>query len=217
MPSAPEAAIGADNDDLIDIRELLRVLWRRRAVIIGTALFLCLFAVVILVQLTPRYTATSLLSLQTRSEAVVDIQAVISGLSTDASVIRTELDILASRRLLGQLVDRLNLEQDPEFNPALRDETSVLQFLDPRTYLSSDWLLSLGLQEPTELISEDERQAREKAQVVGNLGKALSVSNPQRSYTKEGRAPGQHSGRDLPQRSARSQVRGHRARDRLAE
>ncbi|WPL11517.1 GumC family protein [Thiorhodovibrio litoralis] len=181
-PPAYQAPPGADAD-LIDIRELLSVLWRRRAVIIGTVFFLCLMAVIILVQLTPRYTASALLTLQTRSEAVVDIQAVMSGLSADASVIRTELDIISSRRLVGQLVDKLDLVKDPEFNPSLRADTSLLQYLDPRTYLSSDWLLALGLGGETEPLTEEERRERERARVIGNVTGALSVSNPTLSYT----------------------------------
>ncbi|MEA3641100.1 MAG: polysaccharide biosynthesis tyrosine autokinase [Lamprobacter sp.] len=181
---APYAAAHPGNDaDLIDIRELFSVLWRRRAVILGTAAFLCLLALMVLLQLTPRYTAATLLTLQTRSEAVVDIQAVMSGLSADASVIQTELDIIASRNLIGQLVDRLKLIEDPEFNPALRSESSVLQFLDPRTYLSEDWLMALGLKRSAEPMSEEERQAREKANVVDNVKSALSASNPKLSYT----------------------------------
>lgn len=180
MDTAPANPAGAE---LIDIRELLSVLWRRRVVILGTAMFLCLLAFMVLVQLTPRYTASALLSLQTRSESVVDIQAVISGLSSDASAIRTELDIISSRRLVGQLVDRLNLINNPEFNAALRDDRSILQFLDPRTYLSSDWLIALGLKRPTEPLSEDERLARERASVVNAVSSALTVTNPKLSYS----------------------------------
>lgn len=184
-PSLPaaEIAAGSGGSDLVDIRELLSVLWRRRAVILGTALFLCVLALVVLLQLTPRYTASVLLTLETRNEAVIDIQAVMSGLSADASVIQTELDIISSRRLLGKLVDHLKLLQDPEFNPALRDDTSVLQVLDPRTYLSADWLMALGLHESAEPISEEDRLAQERARVIDNLRQALSVSNPGLSYT----------------------------------
>lgn len=181
-PPPPGWAAGGDAD-LIDIRELLSVLWRRRAVILGTAIFLCLLALVVLIQLTPRYTASALLTLQTRNEAVVDIQAVMSGLSADASVIRTELDILSSRRLIGQLVDDLQLIKDKEFNPALREDSSVLALLDPRTYLSSDWLIALGLDTAHAPMTEAERLDRERATVIDQVTKALSVSNPKLSYT----------------------------------
>ncbi len=183
-PGVTEAGYLESNEDLIDIRELLRTLWRRKTVIIGTALFITCLAVVLTLQLTPRYTASALLTLQTRQEAVVDIQAVMSGLSTDASVIRTELDIIASRRLIGKLVDKLKLTQDPEFNSALREPNPIRTALNPKTYLSKDWLMALGLASgDEETLTEVERQSRERAAVINAVTEALSVSNPKLSYT----------------------------------
>lgn len=181
-PYAPPVV--ADDGDLIDIKELLRTLWRRRSVILGTLLFLVSLALLVLFQLTPRYTASTLLTLQTRNEAVVDIQAVMSGLSADASVIRTELDIISSRRLVGKLVDRLQLTRDPEFNGALREQNALKLALDPRTYLSPEWLMALGLltQDP-ETLSAEERATQEQAATVDAVTSALSVSNPKLSYT----------------------------------
>lgn len=173
-----------DDEDIIDIKELFRTLWRRRSVIIGTVLFICSLAIVIVFQLTPKYTASSLLTLQTRQEAVVDIQAVMSGLSTDASVIRTELDVISSRRLVGKLVDKLNLTQDPEFNGSLREQSPFALALDPRTYLSPEWLIALGLDtEDESALPESERKAIEFARVVDAVTGALSVTNPKLSYT----------------------------------
>ncbi|MFD2113003.1 GumC family protein [Thiorhodococcus fuscus] len=173
-----------DDADLIDIKELLRTLWRRRMVILGSVLFITSLALLIVFQLTPRYTASALLTLQTRQEAVVDIQAVMSGLSTDASVIRTELDVISSRRLIGKLVDTLKLTKDPEFNGALREPNPFTQALNPKTYLSHDWLLALGLASvDEETLSEEERQAMEQAKVVDAVTEALNVSNPKLSYT----------------------------------
>lgn len=179
VPTNPQPA-----SDLIDIRELFRTIWRRRAVILGTTLFVTSLALLVTLQLTPRYTASALLTLQTRKEAVVDIQAVMSGLSTDASVIRTELDILSSRRLIGKLVDKLRLTQDPEFNGALKEPSALALALSPRTYLSPDWLMALGLTSGDEEgLSEGERRSREHASVVNAVTAALSATNPQMSYT----------------------------------
>lgn len=173
--------------DVIGIKDLLRTLWRRRIVIIGTSLFVTSLAVLYTSQVTPRYTASSLLTLQTRREAVVDIQAVMSGLTTDNSaVILTELDVLSSRRLIGKLVDKLQLTKDPEFNHALgaKKPSALALALNPKTYISPDWLMALGLTSGDEdSLTEDERHSRERAAVVNNVTNALSVSNPSISYT----------------------------------
>lgn len=184
IPAGPNITLNsAKEDEGIDLRALLSVLWRRRYVILGTALFIYLLAFIYQIQLTPRYTASTLLTLQFRSEAVVDIQAVISGLSANESVIQTEIEVISSRRLISQLVDRLNLTRDPEFNPALRDDSSLLRLLDPRTYLSSDWLIAMGLEEPPEPLSEAEREQRQRAGVIGRVSSALRVSSPPMVYT----------------------------------
>ena len=173
--------------DIIDVKELLRTLWRRRTVIIGTTLFVTSLAVLYTSQVTPRYTASALLTLQTRHEAVVDIQAVMSGLMMDnTAVILTELDLLSSRRLIGKLVDKLQLANDPEFNGALGDKkpSALAIALDPKTYIPPDWLMALGLSSGDEdTMTEEERRSRERASVVNAVTAALSATNPELSYT----------------------------------
>ena len=73
--------------DLIDIRALLGTLWRRKWVVVLTVLFCIGLAVAVLQQITPKYTATALVMLNTRETKVVDIESVLSGLpaNTDAA------------------------------------------------------------------------------------------------------------------------------------
>ena len=94
-----------EDDDVIDIRALLTTLWRRKWVIVNTTIFLVVISLIIVVQLTPRYTAESLLAIESRKNSVVDLEAVMSGLGTDVAAIKTEIDVLQSRRLGGKLVD----------------------------------------------------------------------------------------------------------------
>lgn len=172
------------DDDVIDIKALLRTVWRRRGVILGSIVLLCGLAVLWLVQITPRYTSTALMTIDPRTESVVDIEAVVSGLSPDTSVINTELDVLSSRRLVGKLVDTEGLLTDPEFNSALEPENPLTRLLDPETYLSPEWLAALGLRTgEEETLSEAERREQERARVVDAVTEALRVSNPGLSYT----------------------------------
>ncbi|WP_246152143.1 GumC family protein [Roseospira navarrensis] len=178
------AARQARTDDALDLMAILRMLWRRRAIILGTIVVFMVLATLMLVQVSPRYTATALLTLEARQESVIDIEAVMSGLSPDASVINTELDVLQSGRLLGKLVDARNLTDDPEFNSALRPPNPIVQYLDPRTYIPPEWLTALGLSpEAGPVLSEAEQRARQRNRVIDAVGAALSVSNPDRSYT----------------------------------
>ncbi|WP_262693200.1 GumC family protein [Kordiimonas aquimaris] len=174
-------AMAPDEDGMIDLRALMLVLLRRKWIIINTLLFCSVFSLLILFQLTPRYTASAMLALETRQNQVVDVQSVLSGAGTDVAAIKTEIDVMTSRRLVGKAVDTLGLVRDPEFNSVLNPERGLLSYLNPVTYLPESWQRSiLG---DVEQINEAERISTERARVIDAVTSRLSVSNPARSYT----------------------------------
>lgn len=173
--------VALDQDE-IDIRALLLVVWRRRWVILNTAVFLVVLSAIVVFQLTPRYTAQAMLAIESRQNSVVDLEAVMSGLGTDQAAIKTEIDVLKSRRLIGKLVDQRGLVNDPEFNGALVDTRSLLSYLNPLSYLSESWKSAiLGTEEDTR--TREERDASTRARVIDSVSSKLSISNPPRSYT----------------------------------
>ncbi len=116
QPVAPPA------DDEIDLGALFGTLWRGK-------LWIALCGLIALVAggyyayglATPVYTTTASVALESRQEQIVDIESVMSGLSGDQVTINTEVEVLRSRRLIGKVVDDLNLVADPEFNATLRE------------------------------------------------------------------------------------------------
>jgi len=178
----PQNTNPVEEDDVIDIRALLMVLWRRKWVIVNTTVFLTVLALIIVVQLTPRYTAESLLAIESRKNSVVDLEAVMSGLGTDVAAIKTEIDVLQSRRLVGKLVDKLNLTRDVEFNDELNTKKGLLSILNPFSYLPEPWQNAiLGRKEDTR--TEAEIADATRAKVVDSVLSKLSISNPARSYS----------------------------------
>ena len=113
---------------VVDIHALIATFRRRLKLFVGIAILVIVAAIVVTAQSVPLYTATSSLMIDTRTENVVDTQAVLSGLSTDAGVVDTEVEILKSRHLAERVVDALKLTEDPEFNEALR-KPGVVQSL----------------------------------------------------------------------------------------
>lgn len=71
-----------------------------------------------------QFTATARLVLEQRQNQVVDIDTVLSGVSTDSAALNTELEFIRSRKLIGRVVDDLGLVADPEFNSTLREQPS---------------------------------------------------------------------------------------------
>lgn len=170
-----------DGDDVIDIRALFMVLLRRKWIIINTTLFCSVLALLILFQLTPRYTASAMMALETRQNQVVDVQAVMSGIGTDVAAIKTEIDVLSSRRLLGKTVDAMALIKDPEFNGALNTEKGLLSYLNPLTWLPDSWVRTI-VGDP-KVVSAEVQAAYERSRVIDAVAARLTVSNPARSYS----------------------------------
>lgn len=107
--------------DSVDIGALLRSAWRGKFIILlSTLVALSLGWYYANKVATPKFRSTAVVMLNNREEQVVDLGNVMSGLGSDRAVVKTEVELLKSRNLLGKVVDELDLVSDPEFNGALR-------------------------------------------------------------------------------------------------
>ena len=106
--------------DQNELREAFRKLWRRRNLVFVTILLLSALTFIVLIEMKPRFSGTVALLLDPRQPRVTDVQSVLEGASKDAEAIYSEVDVLMSRQLIGKLVDKLSLQDLPEFNPSLR-------------------------------------------------------------------------------------------------
>ncbi len=146
IDTAAERPIGVDFDreESIDLRGLLMTLWRRKMVIMGTALIVTGFAVLVVIQIVPLYVAEASLVVEPPRTNVVDIESVAPGLSTDWFTQETQAAIIGSRVLAEKVIDRLDLVNHPAFNPSLRPpEKSALERLNLERFLPESWLTAL--------------------------------------------------------------------------
>lgn len=169
--AGPEALLM--DDAMFDLADVLRIIRFRLGIIAGTAVTIIALTAITLFQMTPLYSATALVILEGRQNNVVDIEAVLSGISTDPSSVENQIQILTSRGLAGRVVDTLNLQNDPEFNPRL-DETgpSLIQALNPLR-----WFGSAG----ESLLSEAQETERAHDEIVSRFLSGLSVQPVGRS------------------------------------
>jgi len=129
-PDAPASPAAGPNwaalvPGQIDLRRLMTT-FRRRLRLFGAVALAVLFATVLLtLQATPKYSATANVMLDPRKEKVTNVEDVLSGLPADSSVVDTEVEVLKSRQLAERVVKALKLDQDPEFNSAIRKPTGV--------------------------------------------------------------------------------------------
>ncbi len=117
------------------LTDLLRVAHARQRIIVGTVLTIMTLITVYLFQITPLYTASALVMIDPREDRVVDVESVLSGLSTDQSTIENQLQIIKSRSLAERVVRDLGLMRDPLFNPPPKPP-SALAYLNPTTWLT---------------------------------------------------------------------------------
>src|SRR5262249_7621553 len=117
-PGAP-LTYGPAADDDYDIVSLIAALRRHKLFIFAWVGLILLVAGFGLSAVTPRYTARGVLMLNTRQQNVVNIQSVVQALPADRDVVQSEVDLLRSRPLVQQVIARLDLAKDPEFNNTL--------------------------------------------------------------------------------------------------
>ena len=110
-----------ENDVEIDLSEILRMLRRRIRVLVGCVLLVTAAVLLVSYQLTPRYTATAQVLIDPRERNVTDLESVVAGLSPESSTVESQVEVFRSRSLATPLIEAMQLDRDPEFNPALRE------------------------------------------------------------------------------------------------
>ena len=109
----------SDDRARFDLSALLEVVLRRKKIVFG-AMIATLGLVVGALIVTPRiYYANAIVMLDQRRNSIEGINSVLSGLPTDTASIQNQIQILTSRELASQVVRKLALDRDPEFNALL--------------------------------------------------------------------------------------------------
>ncbi len=136
---------------------------------------------VLIKQLTPQFTAESLILIEVQQRSVVDIEAVLGGIGGDNAEMASQAAIIASRGMAARLVDEMNLIEDPEYNVALRAPGIVRSFwasVAEEAGLSTRSVLeSLGLLPPEDMPSPERQRANTIDRLLSRLVvEALPVS-----------------------------------------
>lgn len=101
----------------IDIMSLIAVLRTN----LWTIVFITATAVVAmfmyLLTVEPTYTASSQMIIDTREQQLLPAEDLVSNLDVSSAVLASEVVTIQSNVLLGTLVDRLDLTNDPEYDP----------------------------------------------------------------------------------------------------
>lgn len=114
LESPPDAPGSAER---IDFYQYWRTVKKHRRPIIGIVLLALLFSTLIAYTLTPVYKSTATLLIELNPAKVVSIEEVYGANLANREYLESQYEILKSRTLIEQVVERLKLAQHPEFRP----------------------------------------------------------------------------------------------------
>ena len=117
---------------VLDVWGLLK---RRFRTIAAVVLGCTLLATIASFTLPKTYTATSGVVLERKDVRPFATDASLQSLERDRSAAETEMDILQSRQFAGRVVDRLDLVNDPSFNPYARSDKAAKRNVKPAAFL----------------------------------------------------------------------------------
>lgn len=105
----------------IDVAAMVSAIWRGKWIIAGSVfLAVVMTTYYVFAVSVSQYRSDAVVILETQQSRIVDLHSVVGGLSGDTSVVNSEVEVLRARGLMSDVANRLGLENDPEFNAALR-------------------------------------------------------------------------------------------------
>lgn len=113
-PMAPgqlSATVGAAGDSMVDLRQLLHMLWRRKWIIAFTSVVFLVAAFFFLQRAIPSYVAEAQVLIEDQTPGVFDFPRGFQGANFDFTRNETEAAIIMSRELVRKLVIK-DLEED---------------------------------------------------------------------------------------------------------
>jgi len=152
-----------NTNDEIDLRSLFGVLRRQIKIIVFTTLAAAILALVYLFSVTPKYTATALISIEPNRNIMTDVAAELNNATAMSATVDGEIEILKSNDLIKSLVAAEGLISDEEFG------------LQPGRF--DDLRNMLGLS--VEQTQDPDKVVRG---VVGRVADAISASRRGRTY-----------------------------------
>lgn len=164
----------------LDIAKIWKALWRGRNLIAVFALLGAVLGAVYAFGLAPvKYKATTLLVMQKPNEIAINQDLANQQSATDLPNLNTELHIVRSLGMIEQLVERFDLVNDPEFNPARTDAAQpVTQFETEMVVQNVQNVVSAKVQRNTHIFSISvTSQDREKAAMLADALAELYLSN----------------------------------------
>jgi polysaccharide biosynthesis transport protein len=126
------------------LADFIRLLDARRSLIARVALGTILCALALVMVLPTIYSSSAAVLLDPRKNNITDLSAVLTPLGNDPASVQNQIQVITSRQLASDVVDRLKLYEDPEFNPAVARPGLIdllgemVSLLNPKNWFEND-------------------------------------------------------------------------------
>ncbi len=114
---APQLQAPQDRGESLDLLEYWRSITKHKWAILGLALAITLLTALVVSSIKPTYRSTVTLLIEAGKNKVVSIEEVYSNANSNVQYFNTQAEILKSRELAEKVIAKLNLADDPEFDP----------------------------------------------------------------------------------------------------
>ena len=99
-----------------DLTTIIRTLVSNFRLIVGITLTGALIAFLVLKSMTPQFTASTLIMLDSRSTILDETTSVFAGLPIADTYIESEIELIRSDAIVHRVIEQMNLTSDPEFS-----------------------------------------------------------------------------------------------------
>lgn len=119
-------------DGELDLPALGQALWRQKWKILLPTIVVALIATAVVQVITPRYSSESRVYLEERPNFYLrpDVDKSISEPAIDEQAVTSQAQIILSRDLAQEVIDKLKLGERPEFDPTLSGASPIRTILD---------------------------------------------------------------------------------------
>lgn len=117
--SLPAYAVPLQPPQRPNFIETVRKLWRHRYMVLGSTAALGVLSIAVVTSLSSHYVAESRVLVGVPEPRIFSSDSFLPQFSPDAERVQNESFIIQSRGLAKQVIDRLHLADNPEFNPEL--------------------------------------------------------------------------------------------------
>ena len=164
----------------LDLGLLFTVAWRWRYLILSVIVLGTLLAGAIGYYRTPIYRAEALVMLSPRSDRIVEVNSVSGDFVASQMMIDTQIQFITSPFLLGEVIDRLGLLNDPPPPPGFVARITGLANR-ALTRLPPQWQALLGVDGPDQPLAAESGDDIARENLIATMTNSLLVTQEGRS------------------------------------